>query len=90
VISEAIVSGLPVIASRIPGNVGLLGEEYPGYFEAGDTNELARLLELAEMDSDFIEDLRYRCGKRAGLFAPAAERRAWERLLGESPMGPLH
>src|SRR5262249_12974038 len=32
VISEAAVDGVPVIASRIAGSLGLLGEDYPGYF----------------------------------------------------------
>ena len=32
VLSEAIVCGLPVIASDIDGNIGLLGEDYEGYF----------------------------------------------------------
>jgi glycosyltransferase involved in cell wall biosynthesis len=38
VISEAVMASVPVIASRIPGTVGLLGENYPGYFEFGDTD----------------------------------------------------
>src|SRR5262249_11890594 len=37
VISEAIVAGVPILASRIDGNVGLLGEDYSGYFPVGDT-----------------------------------------------------
>ena len=32
VISEAVVAGLPVIASEIAGSVGLLGKDYPGYY----------------------------------------------------------
>ena len=30
--------------SRIPGNVGMLGADYPGYFEHGDGQGLADLL----------------------------------------------
>ena len=37
IVSEAVMAGLPVIASRIPGSVGLLGEDYPGYFPVADT-----------------------------------------------------
>ncbi|MDH3282149.1 MAG: selenosugar synthase SenB, partial [Gammaproteobacteria bacterium] len=43
-VSEAIVAGLPVIASEIPGNVGLLGADYPGYYPVRDTRALRRLL----------------------------------------------
>ena len=35
VVSEALVAGVPVIASRIPWNVGMLGEGYPGYYQVG-------------------------------------------------------
>ena len=44
VISEAVAAGVPVLASRIDGSVGLLGRDYPGYFPVGDTAALARLL----------------------------------------------
>ena len=35
VVCEALRIGVPVLASRISGNVGLLGRGYPGYFPAG-------------------------------------------------------
>ncbi len=50
VISEAVVAGVPVLASRMDGNVGLLGGGYPGYFPVGDTPALARLLERLEQE----------------------------------------
>ena len=50
VISEAAVAGVPVLASRMDGNVGLLGADYPGYFPVGDTRALARLLERLERE----------------------------------------
>ena len=31
VVSEAIVAGVPVLASSIPGNIGLLGRDYTWY-----------------------------------------------------------
>jgi hypothetical protein len=34
--SEAIAASVPIIASRIDGNVGILGTDYPGYFDVGD------------------------------------------------------
>ncbi len=44
VVMEAVCSGTPVLASRIAGNVGMLGLDYPGYFEHGDAEALAGLL----------------------------------------------
>src|SRR5262245_6441845 len=43
VLSEALAEGVPILASHIPGCVGLLGEDYPGLFPAGDSQALARL-----------------------------------------------
>jgi putative glycosyltransferase (TIGR04348 family) len=83
VISEAVVAGVPVLSSRIAGSIGLLGEDYPGYFEAGDTPGLARLLERAESDRKFLADLKARCKRLGPMFAPAREERAWESLLRE-------
>lgn len=82
-ISEAIVAGTPVVASRIAGNVGLLGETYPGYFDVGDTRELARLLWRAETDAAFLQILAEHVNGLAGMFAPAAEQQAWRALLAE-------
>ena len=58
VISEAVTIGVPVLSSAISGSIGLLGEEYAGYFPVGDTQALARLLERAETDAAFYELLR--------------------------------
>ena len=74
VVSEAAVAGLPVIASRIPGNVGLLGRDYPGYFPLKDTKALARLLTRAEEDAGFLARLGRALAARAGLFRPMRER----------------
>jgi len=81
VISEAIIAGVPIIASNVPGNVGLLGENYPGYFNVGDTRELARLLWRAETDSDFLIELKTYCRRIAGKFDPQREMQAWADLL---------
>lgn len=83
VISEAAVDHVPVLASRIPGSIGLLGAGYPGYFPVGDTQALARLLERAETDPGFYRDLKARCARLAPLFRPARERAAWRALLEE-------
>jgi putative glycosyltransferase (TIGR04348 family) len=85
VISEAVVDGTPVIASRIPGSVGLLGERYAGYFPVGDTAALARLLIRAESDSGFYRRLRSQMKRLAPLFRPAEERARWKELLAGLP-----
>ena len=83
VVGEAIVASVPVISSRIPGSVGMLGAEYPGYFPPGDTRALAGLLDHAERDSRFYATLRKATVRKARLFAPARERASWRRLLSE-------
>ncbi len=82
-ISEAIVAGIPVLASRIPGNVGLLGDDYPGYFEVGDTRGLAKLLWQAESDAAFLAHLKASCRGLALNFLPQRERTALAELLAE-------
>ena len=81
VISEAAVAGVPVLASRVDGNVGLLGADYPGYFPAGDTPALAQLLQRLECDQRFVARLGKAVARRASLFRPAREVAAWRRLL---------
>lgn len=81
VISEAAVAGVPVLASRIDGNVGLLGADYPGYFPVGDTEALARLLQRLENEPRFVARLRKALARRAPLFRTAREIAAWRHLL---------
>lgn len=83
VISEAVVDYVPVLASRIPGNIGVLGEDYPGYFPAGDTEALAALLVRVESDPYFYQELKTRCALLARLFLPEREQAEWKRLLLE-------
>jgi putative glycosyltransferase (TIGR04348 family) len=83
VISEALVAAVPVLASRIAGSVGLLGEDYPGYFPVADTLALTRLLARVETDQAFYNELTARCVQRAPLFHPDRERESWKRLLAE-------
>jgi putative glycosyltransferase (TIGR04348 family) len=83
VISEALAHFVPVISSRIAGSVGLLGEAYPGYFPVGDTHALAALLERAEFDKRFYENLQTLCKECQPLIDPERERRSWEELLHE-------
>ena len=77
VLMEAVCSGTPVLASRIDGNVGMLGTDYLGYFDWGDAAGLARLLhECRASRSDpngFLAQLQKQCVARAPLFAPELE-----------------
>jgi putative glycosyltransferase (TIGR04348 family) len=83
VISEAAVAGVPVIASKIPGSIGLLGENYSGYYPVTDQEALARQLERCESDPGFYAGLVAWCGSLRAGFTPAAEKAAWQALLGE-------
>ena len=76
VVMEAVRSGTPVIASRIDGNVGLLGADYPGYFEAGDATALAACLARARDEPRWLNRLQAAAVQRSSLFEPAAERLA--------------
>jgi len=87
VVSEAVVAGLPVIASRIDGNVGLLGEDYAGYFPTQDTEALAALLRRAETEPRFLARLAAQCRAKRPLFAPNREKAAWRRLLADLKAG---
>ncbi|TXN01577.1 MULTISPECIES: selenoneine biosynthesis selenosugar synthase SenB [unclassified Methylobacterium] len=81
VVSEALVSGLPVIASDIPGTRGLLGPAYPGYFPVFDEAALAALLLRAEEEPGFLDTLAACGAARADLFAPARERESLRRVV---------
>lgn len=83
VVSEAIVAGVPVLASRIAGSIGMLGAEYPGYFEYGDTRGLTDLLRRAEQDRPFYRDLQRWCRRLRPRFAPQRERAALRALMAE-------
>lgn len=83
VISEAVVDGTPVLASRIPGSLGLLGADYPAFYRFGDTEALRSLLLRAEADPIFYGKLLGRGAKLAALFRPARERATWRDLLTE-------
>jgi putative glycosyltransferase (TIGR04348 family) len=87
VVSEAIACGVPILSTRIDGSVGLLDEDYPGFFEVGDASGLASQLRRAEKDEGFLCDLRKRCEQFAPSFTGMAERNAWSGLLRELGLG---
>lgn len=74
VLMEAICSGVPVIASRIAGNIGMLGDDYAGLFEVGDAQGLATLLLKFKNEPSFALSLQKQCALRAPLFEPTHER----------------
>ena len=81
VIIEAVTSGVPVLASDISGNRGMLGDDYLGYFPLGDSAALARLIDRSIGDTAWLTRLRAQCAARAALFTPQAERAALLTLV---------
>jgi putative glycosyltransferase (TIGR04348 family) len=82
-VSEAIAAGVPVIATRIPGNIGMLGKNYAGYYRVEDAHALARLLARAESDAAFYRRLCLQCAARRPLVSRRREKSALRRLIGE-------
>lgn len=85
VIVEAVLSGTPVLASRMSGNVGMLGSRYPGYFEVGDAKGLARALARLCTAPSALRALSVACRERRALFSPATERTAVRALVAPPP-----
>jgi putative glycosyltransferase (TIGR04348 family) len=76
VVCEAIRIGVPVLASAISGNVGLLGGKYAGYFPVEDERALAGLIQRAATDAAFYRKLKVQVAKLRPAVAPSAEARA--------------
>jgi putative glycosyltransferase (TIGR04348 family) len=74
VVMEAVRAGTPVLASRISGNLGMVGADYRGLFEPGDSAGLAALLLHSRDDPAMLQGLRAQCDQRSPLFDPARER----------------
>lgn len=83
VASEALAADVPMLSSHISGMIGLLGEDYPGYFPVGDTDRLRQLLLQAEQDHDFYRQLQASCRRVQHLVTPRREKRLWKDLLTE-------
>ncbi len=87
VVMEAVCSGTPVLASRIAGNVGMLGADYAGYFEHGDAQGLSDLLLRCRPDQRATDplypQLQAQCAARAPVFVPQREQAALLTLVRE-------
>jgi putative glycosyltransferase (TIGR04348 family) len=83
VVIEAVRCGTPVLASRIDGNVGLLGDDYDGYFPAGDDQALATLLERTRDEPAMLLHLQQQCSARSELFDPVRESASLQALVAK-------
>ena len=81
VIVESVTARTPVIASRIPGNIGMLGRDYRGYFEPRDASALAGCLVQAWEQRGYLAGLARQCAQRAKLFEPRREARLVNALV---------
>ncbi len=81
VVSEAVVSGIPVIGTDIACMQGLLGDNYPGLFPVGDSHRLAELLHRAEVDCRYYDELVAGCRRESYKFDPARERESLKLLV---------
>lgn len=80
-VCEALACGTPVLASRIPGNTGILGRRYPGLYRPGDTDALAALIQRAATSPAFYLRLQRACEKLRHLVDPQRELRAWRAIF---------
>ncbi len=77
-ILEAMTLGVPVLASKIPGNIGLLGEGYSGYFEEADLEVVLGEIVTGNVDlKEWVAEAK----ERLGLFSREAETNSWLELL---------
>lgn len=81
VIIEAVRSGVPVLASDISGNRGMLGADYAGYFPVDDAAALAEMIKRSLQEQAFHALLQKQCARRAGMFSPQREQTALLQLL---------
>lgn len=82
VVCEAIAAGTPVLCTAIPGNLGLLGDDWPATFPAGDAPALGALLQRTASDATFRAELQRRMHLLQPMVAPERERARWFDLLG--------
>ena len=75
---EAMSMGVPVLASRIEGNEGILGADYPGYFGEGELGVvLQSIIDKRVELSDWVR----LASARLPLFSRESETACWLELL---------
>jgi putative glycosyltransferase (TIGR04348 family) len=82
-ICEAVIAGVPVIASDIAGNIGMLGRDYGGYYPLENESALAERINQAMHDEAYYHLLLEQCQARRHLFSPEREKNALASLLDE-------
>lgn len=83
VVGEAIELGVPIISTRNSGVLGVLGDDYEGYYPVSDSNLLSKMLMRVEEDPNFLQTLHEQCQSKAHLFCPELEKKSWAQLISE-------
>ena len=78
---ESITLHVPSLCTRILGAIGILGDDYPGFFPVGDTRALSAAIHRAELDPEYRESLRSWGDRIRPRLHPERERKSWEDLL---------
>ena len=89
VVMEAVMCGTPVLASRIDGNVGMLGFDYAGYFDCGNVEQLTQALIACRNSQNpapnqglsKLAQLARQCNLRSPLFEPETEKASLLKLF---------
>lgn len=88
VVVEAVTAGTAVVASRMSGNVGMLGDGHPGFFDVGNAAALALLLQRCRAEPSFLHRLERHGERRAALFSPDTEREALRSIVDHALLNP--
>ena len=77
---EAMTMGVPILASEISGNIGLLGRNYPGYFKGEEIeSKLDQILAQPEQLKTWVDSAT----DRLPIFSRESEREAWLKILSQ-------
>ncbi len=82
-ITDALASGVPIIASDAEANVDLLGPDWPLLFPCGDAQALADRCRSLESDRDLGPELQRRLRTLGPKISSEAELDGWRRLFRE-------
>lgn len=83
VVGEAVQLEVPIISTNNDGVMGVLGEEYEGYYPVGDVEALTALLIKAEKDKSFLEHLNLQCKNKKTLFSVEEETKSWSDIIND-------